>query len=53
MRYLILIGETYHRPCETEPGDRGAFKGDVCQVGTTEGIILLHTQDTHYRYVIR
>ena len=34
----LQAGETYHRPCETEPGDRGAFKGDVCQVGTTERI---------------
>lgn len=34
----LQTGEVYHRPCETEPGDCGTFKGDVCQVGTTERI---------------
>ena len=47
------VGETYHRPCETEPGDRGTFRRRCMLRGTTEGIILLHTQDTHYRYVIQ
>ena len=49
----LQVGKLYHWTCEVEPGDCGTFKGDVCQMGTTEGIILLHTQDTHYRYVIR
>ena len=35
----LQVGKAYHRPCKTEPGDCGAFEGDVCQVGTTEGII--------------
>ena len=25
----LQTGEVYHRPCETEPGDCGAFKGDA------------------------
>ena len=24
----LQAGEVYHRPCEAEPGDCGAFKGD-------------------------
>ena len=24
----LQAGEVYHRPCETEPGDCGTFKGD-------------------------
>ena len=35
----IQVGEADYRPCETEPEDCGAFEGNVCQVGTTEGII--------------
>ena len=35
----LQVGETYHRPCEIEPGDSGTFERNVCQVGTTEGII--------------
>ena len=40
----LQVGETYHRPRKVEPGDCGTFKRDVCQVGTTEGIILADTQ---------
>ena len=25
----LQAGDVYHRPCETEPGDCGTFKGDV------------------------
>ena len=45
----LQVGETYHRPCEVEPGDCGTFKGDVCQVGTTEGIIPYHTKRPQIR----
>ena len=45
----LQAGETYHRPCEVEPGDCGTFKGDVCQVGTTEGIIPYHTKRPQIR----
>ena len=40
----LQVGEAYHRPCETEQGDCGAFEGDVCKVGTTERIILSDSQ---------
>ncbi|GAY29169.1 hypothetical protein PvtlMGM2_0022, partial [Prevotella sp. MGM2] len=43
----LQVGETYHRSGETEPGDRGAFKGDVCQAGTTERInSIVHLKNT-------
>ena len=35
----LPIREVYHRPCEVEPGDCGAFKGDEVCVGTNDGII--------------
>ena len=41
------IATNYNRSCETEPGDCGTFKGDVCQVGTTERInSIVHLKNT-------
>ena len=40
----LQAGEVYHRPCEAEPGDCGAFEGDVCQVGRTERISFIEHQ---------
>lgn len=43
----IQVGEADYRPCETEPEDCGAFKGDVCQMGTTERInTIVHLKNT-------
>ena len=36
----LQAGETYHRSCEVEPGDCGAFEGDADGMGATTGIVL-------------
>ena len=37
----LQAGATYHRPCETEPGDCETFKGDVCQVGAIKTRLII------------
>lgn len=34
--FALPVGEMYHRPCEAEPGDCGAFKGYEGGMGTTK-----------------
>ena len=43
----LQVGKTYHRSCETEPGNCRTFKRNVCQMGTTERInSIVHLKNT-------